>query len=214
VNPSDRGPQPDLFEAQSVSFDPSFQSLQREWLDPGSWVDHAPSWVQGSQVLFQQILQTRSWGQRTRWMYERKVQEPRLTDLWVLSSGARLEPPLIEDLRRALSARYRVQFDSVGFNWYRDGKDSVAWHRDRIRREVVEPIVALVSLGDPRKFLIRPRGGGPSRGYSLGRGDLFVTGGLTQRLWDHSVPKVAHAGPRISLAFRQGMDVVAYGNLD
>jgi hypothetical protein len=34
----------------------------------------------------------------------------------------------------------------------------------------------------------------------------LVTGGRTQRLWQHSVPKVASAaGPRISLAFRHGM---------
>ena len=68
-----------------------------------------------------------------------------------------------------------------------------------------EPIVALVSLGEPRKFLLRPRGGGKSRAFHLGGGDLLVTGGRTQRAWEHSVPKVAQAGLRISVAYRYGM---------
>src|SRR5438132_37561 len=81
---------------------------------------------------------------------------------WSLGSGALLAPPLIEEMRRSLSSRYGVEFDSVGFNYYRSGQDSVAWHRDRIRKEVVDPIVALVSIGERRKFLVRPRGGGSS----------------------------------------------------
>ena len=80
----------------------------------------------------------------------------------------------------------------------------VAWHGDRIAKEVDEPIVALVSLGQPRRLLLRPKSGGRSRAFELGRGDLLVTGGQTQRRWQHSVPKVATAGPRISLAFRHG----------
>ncbi|MGZ6140748.1 MAG: alpha-ketoglutarate-dependent dioxygenase AlkB, partial [Myxococcaceae bacterium] len=67
-----------------------------------------------------------------------------------------------------------------------------------------DPIVALVSLGEPRKLLLRPRGGGPSRSFPLGHGDLLVTGGNAQRTWEHAVPKVARAGPRISIAFRHG----------
>jgi alkylated DNA repair dioxygenase AlkB len=86
----------------------------------------------------------------------------------------------------------------------------VAWHGDRIAREIAEPIVALVSLGDPRRFLVRPRGGGRSRPFELGRGDLLVTGGAFQRRWEHSVPKVASAGARVSIAFRHGADVAAY----
>jgi alkylated DNA repair dioxygenase AlkB len=110
-----------------------------------------------------------------------------------------------------LSERYRVELDSMGMNLYRDGRDSVAWHGDRIAREIEKPIVALVSLGHPRKFLLRPKGGGRSRPFELGRGDLLVTGGRTQRLWQHSVPKVATvAGPRISLAFRHGMTAKVY----
>jgi alkylated DNA repair dioxygenase AlkB len=98
-----------------------------------------------------------------------------------------------------------VLFDSAGFNLYRDGQDSVAWHGDKIRKEIQDPIVALLSLGEPRKFLLRPKGGGKSQAFALGHGDLLVTGGQTQRAWEHSVPKVALAGPRISVAYRYGM---------
>jgi alkylated DNA repair dioxygenase AlkB len=204
--------QPSLFDVSGVSFDKSFSRLERIQLDPTAWVDHQPAWVSGSDELFAQILEGRDWGQRSRHMYERKVVEPRLTAPWNLRSGTPLEPAILEDMRLALSDRYGVEFDSVGFNLYRDGRDSVAWHGDRILKEIEEPIVILVSLGEPRKFLLRPKGGGASKSFMLGRGDLLVTGGKTQRTWDHSVPKVAQAGPRISLAYRHGMDPAAYAN--
>ncbi|HLL55921.1 MAG TPA: alpha-ketoglutarate-dependent dioxygenase AlkB, partial [Myxococcaceae bacterium] len=163
-------------------------------------------------ILFDQVMEARKWGQRSRRMYEKRVLEPRLTAPWNLRSGVPLEPPFLDGLRLALSERYGVVFGSIGFNLYRDGQDSVAWHGDRISKEIENPIVALVSIGEPRRFLLRPKGGGPSRAFMLGRGDLLVTGGKTQRTWDHSVPKVAQAGPRISLAFRYGMDPRAYAH--
>jgi alkylated DNA repair dioxygenase AlkB len=70
---------------------------------------------------------------------------------------------------------------AIRINLYRDGRDSVAWHGDRIRKEIAEPVVALISLGEPRRFLIRPRGGGQSLAFTLGRGDLLVTGERAQR---------------------------------
>jgi alkylated DNA repair dioxygenase AlkB len=203
--------QPGLFGAEEVSFDPSFAGVRRLHLEERSWIDYAPGWVTGSDALFDRIVASRDWGQRMRRMYDRRVLEPRLTAPWNARSGAPLEPPVLEDMRRALSAHYGVEFDSIGFNFYRDGQDSVAWHRDKIRSDIEDPIVVLVSLGEPRKFLMRPRGGGRSTAFQLGRGDLLVTGGRTQRDWEHTVPKVARAGPRISLAFRYGMDPRAYG---
>ena len=188
----------------------SFTGLRRIQLDEASWLDHLPGWVSGSDGLFAQVLATRPWGERTRWMYDRRVREPRLTASWNLGSGLPLEPAILEEMRRCLGARYGVVFDSAGFNLYRDGEDSVAWHGDQIRKEIEDPIIPLVSLGEPRKFLLRRKGGGPSRAFRLGRGDLLVTGGATHRAWDHAVPKVARAGPRISIAFRYGLDPRAY----
>jgi alkylated DNA repair dioxygenase AlkB len=204
--------QPTLFDDAEPGFDASFSTVERIHLDPDSWVDYAPSWIGGSDELFARVLEVREWGQRSRRMYENRVVEPRLTAPWNLRSGEELRPPILEDVRVALSEHYGIEFDSVGFNLYRDGNDSVAWHGDHIKKEIEEPLVALVSLGEPRWFLLRPTEGGKSRAFVLGRGDLLVTGGKTQRTWEHSVPKVARAGPRISLAYRHGLDPRAYAH--
>jgi alkylated DNA repair dioxygenase AlkB len=206
--------QPTLFgTAEPVGIDPSFSRLRRSHLDDHSWVDHVPGWLSGSDAVFEAVLTGRRWEQRSRRMYDNRVMEPRLTSPWFEDRGEPLEPPILEDIRAALSNRYERRFDSVGFNLYRDGRDSVAWHADRIAKEVEDPIVALVSLGEPRRFLLRPKrasGRRSSTVFLLGEGDLLVTGGRTQREWEHSVPKVAEAGPRISLAYRHAMDPSAY----
>jgi alkylated DNA repair dioxygenase AlkB len=202
--------QPSLFDAAPPSFGASFSMLKRVQLDERSWADHAPGWVHGSDRLFALVLSSHRWSVRTRWMYDHRVEEPRLTAHWSLDSGEPLEPAILEEIRVALSGRYGMRFDSVGFNLYRDGRDSVAWHADRIEKEIVDPVVVLLSLGQPRRFLMRPRGGGPSIPFHLGRGDLLVTGGSAQRTWEHCVPKVARAGPRISVAYRHGLDPRAY----
>jgi alkylated DNA repair dioxygenase AlkB len=203
--------QPTLFGGREVSFDPAFSSLRRIHLDPGAWIDLVPGWVEGADRLFEQVVRTREWAQRSRHMYEHLVPEPRMTARWSLDSGEPLEPAILDEIRRALSSRYAVTFDSAGFNLYRDGHDSVAWHRDKIRREIHDPVVPLVSLGEPRKLMFRPHGGGASRAFPVGRGDLLVTGGSTQRTWEHAVLKVSRAAPRISIAFRYGLDPRAYG---
>jgi len=202
--------QPSLFSSTGLGFDRDYGGATRIHLDRSSWVDHAPGWLAGSDQLFEQLVNESDWGQRTRRVYDNVVKEPRLTSSWKLASGTALEPPILEDMRLSLSARYGITFDSVGYNLYRDGRDSVAWHRDHIAKEVQDPIVVLVSLGEPRRFLLRPYGGGTSHAFMLGRGDLLVTGGQTQRRWEHAVPKVAKAGPRISLAYRHGLEVRGY----
>jgi alkylated DNA repair dioxygenase AlkB len=201
--------QPSLFSSgDAPAIDRSLSELERVWLDADSWVDHVPGWLGDSDVVFEQVLTTRAWQQRTRHMYDRRVQEPRLTAPWDAASGKPLQPGILEDIRQALCERYERTFDSVGFNLYRDGRDSVAWHADRIPPEIEAPVVALVSLGEPRPFRLRPKGQGANatRTFFLGRGDLLVTGGNTQRTWEHAVPRIAAAGPRISLAYRHGMD--------
>jgi alkylated DNA repair dioxygenase AlkB len=185
--------------------DPSFGGLERIWLDEASWVDHCPGWMSGSDQAFGELLHNVGWSQRRRWMYDRKVDEPRLTSWQRIDEETCVALPWLEDTRLALSAQYEIRFDSVGINLYRSGADSVAWHRDRIPPEIVDPVVALVSLGESRTFLLRPHGGGRSRSFRLGHGDLLVTGGQTQRRFEHSVPKVKTSGPRMSLAFRHGV---------
>jgi alkylated DNA repair dioxygenase AlkB len=201
--------QPSLFDGAPTSFDASFSALARVHLDETSWIDHAPGWVSGSDRLFDLVLRSRDWREHTRWIYDPRVVEPRLAAMWELESGEALEPPVLDEIRLSLSARYRVLFDSAGLNLYRDGRDSVAWQRTDLEG-IVDPVIALVSLGEPRKFLLRPRGGGRSIAFLLGRGDLLVSGGTATRTWEHCVPKVAYAGPRISVAYRHGLDPRAY----
>ena len=125
-------------------------------LDATAWVDHAPGWVSGSDEVFRRLRDEAPWQHHVVPMYGRMVDQPRLTAWWRLESGEPPFLPLIETMRVALSQRYGVTFDSVGLNLYRDGRDSVAWHRDRIAREIDDPLVAIVSVGEPRRFLLRP----------------------------------------------------------
>jgi alkylated DNA repair dioxygenase AlkB len=103
----------------------------------------------------------------------------------------------------ALSERFGSDLSVISANLYRDGKDSVAWHGDRVARTRPETVVAILSLGSPRRFLLRPKGGGRSLRLEPAPGDLIVLGGTCQRTWEHSVPKRAQAGPRISVMFRE-----------
>jgi alkylated DNA repair dioxygenase AlkB len=198
--------QPSLWGDQAVAVDRAFRGLRRSQLDADSWVDHCPGWISGSDRAFEELLRQISWGQRRRWMYDRRVDEPRLTSWQRLDEHSGATSQWLEDAQTALAEYYDVRFDSVGMNLYRDGADSVAWHRDRIPPEITDPVVALVSLGEPRTFLLRPQGGGRSRAFKLGHGDLLVTGGQAQRRFEHSVPKAKASGPRMSLAFRHGVD--------
>ena len=201
--------QPSLLDAgPEPTIDETFAGAERISLDKRSWIERVPGWVASSDALFAHLLDSADWGQRTRKMWDNEVLEPRLTSWWGAESGRPLEPPILERMRQALSDRYGVEFDSMGLNLYRDGRDSVAWHGDRIAREISEPLVAIVSVGEPRRFLLRPKAKGSGLGTRrllLGRGELLVTGGTTQRAWEHSVPKVAAAGPRMSLTFRHGL---------
>ncbi len=197
--------QPSLWAGQRTVVDVSFDDLERVQLDEDSWVDYHPSWMSGSDRAFEELLRDVAWNQRRRWMYDRQVDEPRLTSWKAIGERNIGDYGWLEETRASLSAHYDVRFDSVGLNLYRDGADSVAWHRDRIPSEIADPVVALVSLGEPRKFLLRPHGGGRSRTFKLGRGDLLVTGGQTQRRFEHSVPKTKSAGARMSIVFRHGV---------
>src|SRR4029453_6203514 len=90
-------------------------------------------------------------------MWERKVDEPRLTAWWGTGDGGPEPLPVLATARSVLSERYGKPFDSIGFNLYRDGRDSVAWHGDRERFHREDPTVAIVSVGARRGFHMRPR---------------------------------------------------------
>ena len=199
--------QPSLLDDGSVfALSPISPGEGRTPLSNDAWVELHRDWVRGSDTLFERLMETVPWRAERRRMYERTLDVPRLVSF--CDAGETFPDPALDTMRRTLSTHYQLElgepFRSVGLCLYRDGRDSVAWHGDRIGRSRTEDtMVAIVSLGVPRRFLMRPRGGGRSRQFELGRGDLFVMGGSCQRTWEHSVPKVAHAnGPRISIQFR------------
>jgi alkylated DNA repair dioxygenase AlkB len=196
--------QPALRDAvDAPGFDASFPNARRVELDATAWVEHLPGWVRGAGALFEAIVAGAPWEQRRVHMYERMVDEPRLTAWYGAALDDPAIPPVVPAMAAALSERYGREFDGVGAALYRDGRDSVAWHGDRIDPELVEPVVALVSLGSRRTFRMRARERrGETVAFTLHPGDGFVMGGSSQRTWEHSIPKVARAGPRLSLQFR------------
>jgi alkylated DNA repair dioxygenase AlkB len=202
--------QPSLLgDGVEVGFDAGFSGAARRHLDGGAWVDAMPGWVTGGDLLFDEVLAAAPWAHHDRWMYERMVAEPRLTThVWDAA------PQVLHEMGRALSERYGLELPVISANLYRDGDDSVAWHGDRIGRVRDETVVAMLSLGSPRRFLLRPKkggggaaraqGGGASVRFVPASGDVLVLGGTCQRTWEHCVPKCASAGPRISVMWREG----------
>ncbi|NEE00761.1 alpha-ketoglutarate-dependent dioxygenase AlkB [Phytoactinopolyspora halotolerans] len=181
-------------------------TVRRTELTAGAWIDVRPGWLGGADELFTRLVDVVPWRAERRQMYERVVDVPRLV-CWY-GEEDRLPDPVLEQAKAALSAHYRDElgepFLTAGLCFYRDGRDSVAWHGDTIGRSKTEDtMVAILSVGEPRSLLLRPRSGGESLRFHLGHGDLLVMGGSCQRTWEHAVPKTARpVGPRISIQFR------------
>jgi alkylated DNA repair dioxygenase AlkB len=195
--------QASLFGSGEPRLDAALPGLRRVELGAAAWVDHLPGWLEGHEALFEALRQTTRWRHHRRRMYERVVDVPRLiADL----PGDGPGHPVLDRAAAALVRRYGLALDRVSLAYYRDGRDSVAWHGDRLGRLVDDTVVAILSVGAPRRFLLRPTAGGVSRAFDLGWGDLLVMGGSCQRTWQHAVPKAVLAGPRISVQFRPDVD--------
>ena len=178
----------------------------RATLCDDAWIDVQRGWLHGADVLFERLRDSVPWRGERRQMYERVVDVPRLLAFYDQSTP--LPDPVLVELKAALDEHYTPElgepFATAGLCLYRDGRDSVAWHGDRIGRSSTEDtMVAIIVLGEPRALLLRPRRGGATLRHDLGHGDLIVMGGSCQRTWEHAVPKSArHKGPRISIQFR------------
>ena len=180
--------------------------LRRTVLGDGAWIDLLPGWLHGADALFARLADEVPWRAERRQMYEHMVDVPRLLAFYGAEDA--LPGLVLDEARDALSTHYadelREPFTTAGLCFYRDGRDSVAWHGDRIGRGAREDtMVAILSVGAPRDLLLRPRRGGTPVRRPLGHGDLIVMGGSCQRTWEHAIPKSARAaGPRISVQFR------------
>ncbi|HEX2596731.1 MAG TPA: alpha-ketoglutarate-dependent dioxygenase AlkB [Luteimonas sp.] len=156
---------------------------------------------------FDALRESVDWHAERRPMYDRVVDVPRLTGGYSLDDPAL--PPALEEAARVVRDAVGVEFTHVGLNHYRDGRDSVAPHNDKLHSIVPGYPIALLSLGATRRMDIRGKEpsvpGGKRRAWriELEAGSLLVMSHDSQRHFDHGIPKVAvPVGPRISCAFR------------
>ena len=196
--------QPSLFGTEQTGCGPLRPT--RTMLSHGAWVDHQPNWYAAADELFETLVDEIPWRAEAREMYDRVVDVPRL--LYTYGIGEQLPDPGLGQARDELNRFYAPElgepFVTAGCCYYRNGRDSVAWHGDNIGRgRSHDTMVAIVSFGSPRKLQLRPRGGRLEHTFELGQGDLVVMGGSCQRTWEHAVPKSTRpVGPRISVQFR------------
>jgi alkylated DNA repair dioxygenase AlkB len=138
---------------------------ERTGLARGAWIDVQRGWLAGAGELFTRLTERVPWRAERRRMYDRTVDVPRLMCFY--REGEDLPDPVLAACRDLLSARYRAElgesFATAGLCLYRDGRDSVAWHGDTIGRGAREDtMIAILSLGEARPLLLRPRPGTPN----------------------------------------------------
>ena len=187
-------------------------AVERTHLDETSWVDVARGWVPPADAteLYDALVERTAWQQGRLFRYERWIDEPRLGGWW--KPGNPVPHESVVDLHRAVQRQYKVQFGGFALAQYRDGRDSVAFHRDRELRWLEDTVIAVLTLGASRPWLLRPRSSrfdhdAPNKGathdLAPGAGDLLVMGGRCQSDWEHAVPKVPGLGAgRVSLQWR------------
>ena len=190
-------------------------AFERVDLGDGAWVDIARGWLTGADELFTRLHDDVRWATNRLFRYDHFVEERRLGAAW--SRGTPLPHPALAEITRTLQHRYRVQFNSFGMIQYRDGRDGQAFHRDTDMRWLDDTVIAILSLGARRPWLLRPRtsrhdhseGRGATHDLAPGPGDLLVMGGRTQAEWEHSVPYLGARpiAPRISVQWRHARRV-------
>lgn len=148
-------------------------------------------------------------------MFGRPVDAPRLT-AWYADEGCRYAysgtvheaipwPDDVAALRERVEAEVGVAFNGVLANHYRDGRDGVGWHSDDEKELGPQPVIASLSFGAERRFLIRHRTRQDlTHEYVPAHGSLLVMRGDSQRHWKHSLPKTKRCHEaRVNLSFRR-----------
>lgn len=179
-------------------------------------LDFDPRWLTAmdADALFARLRADIAWATHRIRLFGREVDSPRLS-CWIgdpgtayTYSGTRFEPhpwpAALLALRERLQHDVGVPFNSVLANLYRGGRDSMGWHSDDERELGVEPVIASLSLGAARRFVLRHRRDPDSKlALDLPHGSLLLMGGQTQSHWRHALPRTAKpVGERINLTFR------------
>ncbi|SIP88511.1 alpha-ketoglutarate-dependent dioxygenase AlkB family protein [Solilutibacter tolerans] len=177
-------------------------------------IDHRPGWLswEEADALFNGLRDTVEWEVHRIRMFGRMVDSPRLScwlgdeDAVYRYSGTIFEPrpwpTMLDSLRARLAAECGRPFNSVLANLYRDGRDAMGWHRDDEPELGDAPLIASLSLGATRRFLLKDAQG-RRHAMELANGDLLSMSGDSQRRYRHALPRTAKAvGPRINLTFR------------
>lgn len=193
-------------------------ALQRIDFAGGGWCELHPSWLDSADAdrLLELLRWQIPWQQRHIRIAGKLVAEPRLSswhgdpEATYVYSGVLHEPlpwvPGLLELRAKLIDLLGVPFNSVLANRYRDGRDAMGMHADDERELGPEPVIASVSLGMTRSFVLMPKKGRPGHKQvlPLRHGALLVMGGPLQRDWKHGIPREAHVfQERINLTFRR-----------
>jgi alkylated DNA repair dioxygenase AlkB len=168
------------------------------------------------EVVLRRLVGETPWRSETIRMWGKEYVSPRLVAWYgdegttYVYSGIRHHPlawtPLLSDLRRRVEDAAQEHFDSVLVNYYRNERDSVAMHSDDENELGPEPVIASLSIGETRTFVMRHKTDRSQkiRRLDLESGSLLVMKGQTQRCWQHGVPKEkSPCGPRVNLTFRQ-----------
>jgi len=184
--------------------------VERVQLDDVSWVDVSRGWLDGADELFEALLRDVKWQSSQLFRYEKWIEERRLGSFW--SRGRPLPHPALAAVHKTLQRNYDATFNGFGMIQYRDASDGQAFHRDTDMRWLDDTVIAILTLGAKRPWLLRPRsarhtladGKGATHDLSPGNGDLIVMGGACQQNWEHSVPYLNKmgVGVRISLQWR------------
>jgi alkylated DNA repair dioxygenase AlkB len=185
-------------------------------LDSTAWLEYLPAWIEAREAdRFLVALRAElAWEHREIVLFGRRVLQPRLIAwagaLGYRYSGQTLEPRAPTPTTAAVMARVvehaQVPFNHVLLNRYRDGSDSIGLHADDEPELGLDPIVATLSFGATRRFVLKPRRArlGASRSLDVHHGSLLVMGGTCQRHYVHGVPRQSDVtGERISLTFRR-----------
>jgi alkylated DNA repair dioxygenase AlkB len=178
-------------------------AFERQWLDETTWVDLARGFVTDPDEAYDHLATTVPWQTNRLWRYEKWVEEPRVS--YGYQAGQPAPHAVLDETLDMLQQQYGVKFPGYSVLWYRDGNEGQAFHRDRDLRYCEDTLVAILTFGARRPWLLRRKDrkdkwiaphGGAEHDLSPAGGDLFVMGGRAQADWEHSVPRLPGATGR------------------